>query len=331
MEREGVGPAFAAALRRGREGFNARLSEAAAAGGFDAGLFLASLRAHAAPHVEAAARTDPACAEPLTEALFGLALGQARRPGGVFSPPADWSILMEALAPLIAEAPSRIPSALLNALAYLDGAGARRADWVSGILRAARLLPDASACLAAGQALAWLCGVAHFRDGALAALERLPPKAAASLLGLKEPAAAAPAVARLRSDPWARAAGGLKASLRVVHRVGGFRGFAGPFLTPPSLRSGPDALFASDGQGWWRLHADSYGATLLPDTEPAAAGSGASPLSFEPGGRVSRDGRWTRLAELDGCRSWAAVGSTLAAASPRSHFILVVAAPEAAP
>lgn len=331
MEREGVGPAFAAALRRGREAFNARIAEAAASGGFDAGLFLASLRVHAAPHVEAAAKSDPACADALTEALFGLALAQARRTGGVFSPPADWSILMEAMSAHAAEAPSRVPTALFSALDYLDDAGARRADWVSGMLRAARLCPDAQAALAAGQAMAWLCGVAHFRDGALAALSGLPPKAAASLLQLKDPAAAAPALARLREDPWALPAAGRGGPPRVVHRVGGFRGFGGPFLAPPALRSCADAIFATDGQGWWRLHADSFGATLVPGDAPPDGEPAASPLSFELGGRVSREGRWTHLPELDDCRAWAAAGPTLAAAGPRSHVVRVVAWAEAAP
>lgn len=325
MEREGVGPAFAAALRRGREAYNARLAEAAASGGFDAELFLASLGAHAAPHVEAAAAADPACAGPLCDALFDLALSAARRTGGVFSPPADWGLLMQGLSAQAAQAPSRVPSALLNALGYLDAAGARRGDWVAGLLRAGRLCPEAPSLLAAGQALAWLCGVAHFRDGALDALAGLPPGAAASLLGLESPYAVPAALARLRRDPWAAPDGGRRAAPAVAHRVGGFRGFGGPFLAPPALRACGPHLYAGTGGRWWRLHADAFGASFVPSDPPGDAPPDPSALSLEPGGRVSRGGRWAKVPELADCRSWAAAGPTLAAAGPRSHRVWVVA------
>lgn len=316
MERAAVGPAFAEALRRERTRYNARLAEASASGGFDAGLFLDSLRTHVAPLVEAAAVIDPACAPALTDSLFDLALGAARASGGVFAPSGDWTMLMEGLSARVAEAPSRVPAALYNGLSVLSQTPhVRVGEWVAAFLKVGRLCRDASSCLAAGQSLAWLCGMAHYREGALGILATLPPQAAAAALGLRDPKSVTEALTRLAADPWARPDGGVGELPRLMHRVGGFRGFGGPFLAPPVVRNEEGVLYASDGLRWWRLYADNFGAVLLIDEGPGGGGSKMGALSTA----------YQRLPGLADCHSWAIAGGTLAAATPHSHTLSVVA------
>lgn len=319
----GVGPGFRAALERGRRRYNAALAEAASDVGFDADAFLVSFAAAAGPAAEAAG----AAASEAVDALFELALAQGRRSGGPFLPPAGWAALLPALGPRFAEAPARLAPALYNALHNIERfPGARPADWCERLGRAAAACPDAAAVLAAGQASAWLCGLAHYREGGLAALAALPPGAAAAVLGVPE--RKAPAIVRaLKDDPWAPPDGSEGRMLKVAHKVGGFRGFGGPFLSPPILTFAAGVVYARQGDGVWRLHADRFGAALTREDagpwKPEAAPEG---FSLAADGRMGCDGRWTRIPELSSSSSWASDGRCLAATLPRSHFVYVAAA-----
>ncbi|TBR21842.1 hypothetical protein EPO15_09275 [bacterium] len=318
MAKPRVGPAFRAALERGRKRYNAALAEAAASGAFDSGAFLESFAAAAGPAAEAAPEA--------LDTLFALALEQARRSGGAFLPPAGWSGLLRTLAPRLSEDPARLAPSLYNALHNLERfPGARAADWAERLGRAAVACPDSAALLAAGRALSWMCGMAHYREGGLAALAALPPAAAASALGV--PAARVPAALKaLEADPWAALDGSEGGVLKVVHRVGGFRGFGGPFLAPPVLAYSEGVVYARSGDGVWRLHADRFGAALTRcDSGPWKAQRPAGGYELSADGRVGQAGRWSRIAELAGASSWTSDGGCLAATLPLSHFVLVVA------
>ena len=52
-------------------------------------------------------------------------------------------------------------------------------------------------------------------------------------------------------------------ALRVAAAVGGFKGFGGPFLSPPAVLASGGALYAFDRAFLWRLHADCFGAVFL--------------------------------------------------------------------
>lgn len=319
----GVGPGLRSALERGRRRYNAALAEAAAGGDFDADAFLASFAAAAGPAAEAAGAAAPEA----VDALFDLALAQGRRSGGPFLPPVGWVALLPALGPRFAEAPARLAPALYNALHNLERfPGARPAEWAERLGRAAPACPDAAAVLAAGQASAWLCGMAHYRDGGLAALAVLPPKAAAAVLEVPERGVGA-AVRALQDDPWAPADGAEGRTIKVAHRVGGFRGFGGPFLSPPVLKFAGGVIYARQGEGVWRLHADRFGAALTrEDAGPWKSDAAPEGFSLDADGRMGYEGRWTRLSELAGASSWVSDGRCLAATLPRSHFIYVAAA-----
>lgn len=323
MAKPRVGPAFRAALERGRKRFNAALAEAASSGAFDAAAFLDSFASVAGPIVEAAGPAAPDAAE----ALFEVALSQARRTGGAFLPPAGWAPLMTALGSRFAADPARLAVNLYNALHNLERfPGARPAEWAERLGAAASACPDSASVLTAGRALSWLCGMAHYREGGLAALKALPPAAAAAVMGVPGPNAGA-ALKAFAGDPWADADGSTGGVLKVVHRVGGFRGFGGPFLSPPVIAFMDGVVYARSGSDVWRLHADRFGAALT----RVAAGpwKSAPPVSgFElaPDGRVGHEGRWSRIAELSGASAWTSDGRSLTASLPLSHFVYVVAA-----
>lgn len=318
-----VGPAFRAALERGRKRFNAALAEAASSGAFDAEAFLASFAAASASAVEAAGLAAPDA----VDALFELALSQARRTGGAFLPPAGWAGLLTALGPRFAADPARLAPSLYNALHNLERfPGARPAEWAERLGAASAACPDSSAVLTAGRALSWLCGMAHYREGALAALESLPAAAAAAALGVS--AARIPAVlGALKADPWAGIDGEAGGVLKVVHRVGGFRGFGGPFLAPPVIAFMDGVVYARSGSDVWRLHADRFGAALTRTASgPWKSAAPVEGFELASDGRVGHAGRWSRIAELSGASAWTSDGRSLAATLPLSHFVYVVAA-----
>lgn len=318
-----VGPAFRAALERGRKRYNAALAEAAAAGNFDSEGFLASFAAAAGPAAEGAGEAAPQ----VVDSLFELALAQGRRSGGAFSPPQGWAALLAALGPRFSEEPARLAPALYNALFNLGRfPGARPADWARRLGAVSSHCRGAADVLAAGKALSWLCGLAHYRAGALAALDALPRDAAAGVVGVAVGRLSS-ALASLRDDPWASLDGEGGRVLTVAHRVGGFRGFGGPFLAPPVLAYASGAVFARQGAGVWRLHADRFGAALVrEEAGPWKSDPPAPDFTLEDDGRVGHGGRWARLAELAGPSSWTSDGRSLAVTLPRSHFVYVAAA-----
>ena len=44
--------------------------------------------------------------------------------------------------------------------------------------------------------------------------------------------------------------------------IGGFRGFGGPFVSPPEVVQAEGGIFAFDSEYCHELHADCFGATL---------------------------------------------------------------------
>ena len=110
-----------------------------------------------------------------------------------------------------------------------------------------------------GKVIAWRSGLAHYRTGALAAADRLPP-------ALVEPALEIPAGqswstlrVALQESKWPRSLVGESA---LLTKVGSFRGFGGVFLQPPMLALRDDDLIARSGNYSWLVSADVFGSTL---------------------------------------------------------------------
>jgi hypothetical protein len=194
--------------------------------------------------------------------------------------------------------------------------------------------PDAPALLEAGKILAWRAGMAHYRDGALAACTSLPRPLVTAALGLPDGEVSPDfeAVLRgLRADPWLRPAEAVRAGperrLRLVARVGAFRGFRGSFLRPPRLTLADGHLFAHDGEACWVVHADVFGATLhrVGAEPPRGDSRPRGPFQLDRSGIVRCGGHAQPFPELREASSAVSDETMLAASVPFSHAVYLVA------
>jgi hypothetical protein len=301
---EGLTP-FHRALSTHRDRYNAAFRQART---LDAAGFLAQLRDAVGPVVDAC-ETDPV---PVTDALVDLAVALAgRRADGVWP-------LLATLAPFVAAAPRRVPVAVANALHHLSTSPTGRpAEWVAAMGALGGRTDDVAELLEAGSVAAWRCGLAQLRRSAVEVARGLRPE----LLEVTLPGLSTMDIPRLAVDPWLDPAA--RPGLRVVRRVGAFRGFGGVFRRPPTVSVSDGHWYASDGDGAWRVHADRFGVAFRRiGALPAPGGAGNLSLSH---GRVSADGAVLDVPELAEASSWASCGDTLAATTPYTHGILFVA------
>lgn len=328
--------ALAAVLEARRDRYNALFAEARQRRPRLApAAFADVLRVTVAPLAAAVAAAAPERLTPAVDALYELALdltGQDLLGPGARNPHLvnGWGTLLPGLARFVAEAPRGVGGAISNALYNLAATpGARPAEWSGLMLRLAEVSPDAAALLTAGQVAAWRAGMAHYRAGALAVSRTLPPTLVRVALGL--PAAPDPVeklIEALAADPWLdlaqRHVPPSARQLRVVARVGAFRGFGGEFLRPPIVEAAGEHLLVSDGEAAWLLVADRFGATLHRRTGVSTTALRA-PFALAKDGTVKAEGQSVRFAELAGATSHAATPHTLAVTTALSHAVTLVA------
>lgn len=328
---------FRDALLARRERYNALFAEARHyQPQLDGAAFGLVLIESVAPLVEATAAAGADAGE-VTDGLYAVALelyghgmlGPERNDPWVT---AGWTA-MTALARPLGRAPRRIAAAVSNALRNLGQTpGARPAEWIEGLRACAEIADEPEALLKAGQALAWRCGLAHYRTDALAILAALPVPLAARVLELPDPARVSEALFRMAVDPWCDPRQPAHAPrLSRVARIGGFRGFGGVFLAPPTVTLIEGELHARDGNaegGVWRICADAFGATFHRTVidKWTEAGTRGSPFKLVKG-RVSKIGAGEAdFPDLAVVTSVAATATTLAATTPLSHYIWLVGA-----
>ena len=270
---EAVG-ALAQSLARGRERLNARFAQSA--GRVDAERFGDHLREVVATIVEAVDRVRRDRVDAVVDAAYDISLDLLA--GGVFDGrPAivdGWRRILPSMAWLVAEQPRAAIASVTNAI-YNVG----RAGWVDLMLPIAPLCKDLTTFRAAGHVVAWRCGMAQHRLGALDSCATLPNDIASRALGVDR--VDAELLRRLRDDPWLKPDG--QRETRVVP-VSGFRGFGGVFLTPPTVFTAEDGtIVACDREHAWSITADVFGSFLheLPYVPPAArAAAPAAPSSL---------------------------------------------------
>ncbi|HEY3449200.1 MAG TPA: hypothetical protein VGK67_22780 [Myxococcales bacterium] len=325
---------LARALERNRERFNARVTAARRQGRrIDPAALLAHLTDAVAPAVAAAEKVDEKRVDAVTEALFDLSVELVSR--DIVGPSSRnprvveaWRTLLPALAARLADGPARVAGAMTNA-AYNLGLepSARAADWLTWMGEIGPRCPGVAELLSCGQVLAWRSGLAHYRESALEAWKTLPDSLAREVLGLPRGSAAdKEALAVELADPWhPPGSTALPPRLKVVGQVGGFRGFGGPFLTPPRAFAFEGHVFAADCEHAWSIHADCFGKTL--QRSPTAPGDERQmgPAMVEADGKVSFAGLTATLPELAGASGFAASEAVLAVTQQRSHRILLVA------
>jgi hypothetical protein len=299
-----AGP-FAAVLEANRDEFNRRFAEAlASAPALQVDDFVEALQSLVTPAVDAVVSVGGPAAIVGSE-LYDIALdlcAQRRLTGAVRR---GWQRLLPALSRQLAQRPRPMVAAVTNALTNLDQApGARPDQWIELMTAVAATGADAESCQRAGLVAGWRSGLAAYRASALEVAATLDPVLASAALGTPDTLAA------LQADPWydPRIGGRRIGSVRV----GGFRGLGGPFLSPPIVANGPSGMVATDGDGWWLLFADAFGAAVV-----------RAPAPPPPPPRQGRE----RPAELDmiaELTSWVPGPGCLVATSALSHAVTFV-------
>lgn len=316
-----ISPAFASILASGRAQFNARAVEARRRfPSLDMAAFGAFLHDGVDPLVVAVAAAAPERVGGATLAAYDMALELVGH--GLAGPAAKnpcvntvWRELAPSFAPLLATAPVDVLGMLSNAAIHIASvAGARPAQWQRELATLAAQIVTLAQLRAVGQVLAWRAGVAHFRQGALAAADTLPPALALAAFG--EPGAQWPQVhAQLLDSPWRGNADG--------REFGSFTGLGGDFATPPQVRATDDGFIVRSGERHYLLVADAYGAVLHGATaqEYEQANTGMPSSVRLDGATVHLGARSIALDLPAGDIALAANAHTLAITSPWTHAI----------
>jgi len=337
-----VSPALGAVLRAERHQLNERFAAARVRHpDLDAEAFAEFVRGAVDPLVEAVARARPERVSDVAVAAYDIGLelvGQKLAGRSARTPYVDeaWRRILPEVAPLVAAEPERMIAAVCNASHHLSStAGTRPGAWIDLIASLAGQLTDGATFLTLGQVAAWRCGMAHFRESALAAAGTLPEPLVLAAVGA--PVAQWSNVRdRLIADPWydPAAPNDMSTTPRVVARAGAFRGFGGLFTEPPVAAMADGHLFIRGGSECWLLMADAFGATFHRATREEF--DRARVRSVLPEG-ISVSGA---TATVRGCSvslpsafgevtSACASRTTLALTSPHTHAILLVAVPVA--
>ncbi|HET7463536.1 MAG TPA: hypothetical protein VFJ82_19945 [Longimicrobium sp.] len=329
-----LAPAFAGFLRNARDELNARFAEARRLRpDLDGEAFAAFLRDTVDPLVAAVDAVQPAFAVDVARAGYELGLelvgqGLAGPAGREPALEQGWREVGTAAAALLAAAPERVLAAIGNALHQLAATpGARPAEWIQAMRTLAPRCAEPDAFLTLGQVAAWRAGMAHFRAGALAAADRLPPELALAALRASG-SDWGEARRRLAADPWFDPAAAEARGVRVVARAGAFRGFGGLFVQPPAVAAAGEHFLVRSGEECWLLTADAFGATFHRATDAERANPRPAPVPpgvTASGTTLTIDGARIDLPELGEIGGVAANGTTLALTSPFTHAVLLVA------
>jgi hypothetical protein len=318
---------FASLLAAGRPGFNRRVAEARRRyPGFDAEAFGSFLSTAADAVVCAVAASAPDRAGPVALAVFGLTLDlTAHNHGGALARQV-WSEVAPQYAALLAQQPAATLGMLTNAALHMQKVrGARVAEWLAWMTQLAPQVDTLQQVGVVGQICAWRAGMAHFRQGAIAAAEQLPATLALAAFGAKEGEWPAVREALLR-DPWWTPEAAVRLRAAAGIEIGSFTGFGGEFSEPPEVRPAQQGFWVRSGERHALLVADACGAVLHPATaEEYAHPQAATDASISIAGQqVILNGRSTLL-DLPGeglkvvCNAHAA-----AITSPYSHAIRVL-------
>ncbi len=332
--------ALAARLADQRDRYNALFAQARhVRPTLSAAAFADVLETTLAPVVNAV----PAAAVPaVTDTLYDLALELLSR--DLLGPASryplitrGWKVLLPMLAQWVAEQPRRVVGALTNALHQLSiTPGANGEAWIRALAHMAPACTRVETVLQVGQVLAWQAGLAHYRAGALQVAARLPVEVAGLALGI-EPAQVPTALAVLPGNPWltpAQAAQGgelANPQLCLVRQAGGFRGFGGPFVSPPVAQVHGGVFLLTDAQATWWLCADAFGATWHRAETPPAANSGLADTPFTFTGKKAQhlpSGAWLDLSPFSPIASVVSDGTTLVVTSSQSHLVFLFALTE---
>jgi hypothetical protein len=257
-----VDGALAAALEQHRDRFNAIVADARRTYvDFDTTVLENQIRGPLGELVDSCDRVLQGSGSRVLATIFAgvvQLVGQHRLGGGTHDPLLQ---VLPRLSRILIEEPRRVFGSLANGVVYLHGFGLPVVEWLDRVKSAASSA-DATASLGAGQVAAWVLGLSQFRDSALSVAAKLSDAAFAAALGLTGAAPPADTLRQLRENRWWRPGRTPTGTPTVAHRVGAFRGFGGPFLSPPRVGVRDGDITVCAGPDAWLLHADAWGATL---------------------------------------------------------------------
>jgi len=291
---------FAVVLRKRRADYNHRVAQAELnQPAFDRAALNTFLVDTAAPVLDVVAREAPHAIESVADSLFDTGirlterslLGEKRR----WAPlPGVLRKLAPAATPLLAIAPDLVLQSIANAVINVQREGGDGERWGALMSAAAVFAESLDQFRETGVVAAWASGLAALRTPALRIARKLPPRVVAPILQVKESQLAAQLEA-LEKDPWLRG----DEPPRIARELGNHVGLGGQFVETPKLFHTPDGITVQSGKRWWHLHADRYGAQLIPSPPPLQAESEpSSRWSFEGNGTVTRDGSRSKFPYL---------------------------------
>lgn len=327
--------ALAKALDHGRESFNARFASAKTLyPALDGECFANHLREAVAPVAEAVERVRPERMNAVVDALYDVSLELMSKemisPAARYPQIAEaWKTLLPQSAQLVADNPRLVASGVSNAVYNVaHDAGGKYRAWIDAMARAAPYLGDWDVFLKAGVILAWRLGMAHYREGAIAALEEMPDNLVFGLLAADSKLARSELIEAMRDPWWNPSQAEMNPSLSIVRRVGGFSGFGGPFVSPPEVIAVDGVLYAFDSESCWALFSDCYGSSFkrygadLPQGKPG----NFDDFRIDVNGKITMGGATAPFPALKGWASYASTQWTLAVSLSQSHYIYIVAA-----
>jgi hypothetical protein len=318
-----LSPALARILAAARPWFNERAAEARhRQPGFDVDALRDFIAVELDALAAAVARVEPDRAGEAVQVAYGIGIelvGQRLIGPQARSPwvRRTWEAIVPAAAPLVARDPFDVLGALSNAALQLGTTpGARAAQWIEFLARAAPQCTDVEMLRSAGAVCAWRAGMVSLRGAALAAGERLPARLAMTCLGLDPGTDREAMWSQLRAGRWS-VPGDAKAP---GHVLGGFTGFGGLFAEPPAIRVDATGFVARAGGRAYSLDADAFGAAAMSAGLERFDAARGAPFALD---REARESLAARLQVPKDDLVAVAHEHSLVASSPWSHRVFV--------
>ncbi len=334
-----VSGAFAEILEKNRYSLNARFADARKVHpNLDNDAFSDLLSVVVEPIVSAVDHHDHALVQQVAMILYDLGLNLIGRE--LLGPTSrfpmieqGWRDLLPQIPQHLLRAPRKVIGTLTNALYNLSlQPGARPREWMDLMSSLVPLAENEDVFLQGGQIVAWRAGMPQFREGALDLCKIVPSVLARAALGLSnssESLSIETIVDSLSSDPWLHpnSIGNQhrpKSTVKIVGRVGAFRGFGGLFRQPPTVFRLDENFVVKDGNTYYLLFADVFGTALhRMDYEPDPTELSSFKIHGE--GNVLVEAYAARFPELRERTSMAANQSTLVVTSALSFSVNLIA------
>jgi hypothetical protein len=240
-----------------------------------------------------------------------------------------WRATFPVLAEHIALSPLSVITELSHATAQFSAHTASRPQqWLRLLGALGPQTTDLDQLRLLGKVLAWRSGLAHYRNGALAAADQLPPALVEHALEIPANQSWNEWRPALHQSCWPSS---LVGDGGLLGKVGAFRGLGGVFVEPPMLATRNGDLIARSGKDSWLVSTDSFGSTLhrIEDVGISAGVTVTEP-TLVLGDYVFVRGQAVELGAAAPVTSAAQQGNLLAITTKNSHAIWLLNAGDVA-